>query len=95
MSTEDAGAAICGLDFMVVGLCGHRLKNGHHCVCPKRRIGLHSTKSRKLILRCPWCRCRHGHPSEIEIKRLRAFVVKYGFTARPIVLHENGDAYVI
>jgi hypothetical protein len=91
-STVDA---IFGLDFMVVAPCGHRRKSGHHCTCPKRRIDFHSIKSRKLILRCSWCRCRRGHPSETEIKRLRAFVAKYGFTARPIVLHENGDAYVI
>ena len=52
--------------------CGHRLKSGHYCTCPKRRIDFHSVKSNKLILRCSWCGCRCGHPSETEIKRLRA-----------------------
>jgi hypothetical protein len=94
-STATIDDAIFGLDFMVVAPCGHRLESGHYCTCPKRRIDFHSIKSHKLILRCPWCRCRCGHPSETEIKRLRAFVAKYDFTARPIVLHENGDAYVI
>lgn len=93
--TTDIEDPIFGLDFMVVAPCGHRLKSGHHCTCPKRRIDFHSIKSPQLILRCPWCRYRCGHPSDTEIKRLRAFVTRYGFTHRPIVLHENGDTYVI
>jgi hypothetical protein len=92
---------IFGLDLMVVAGCGRHIKkpnihgrSGHWCMCPKRRVAYHSVTSRKLILRCPWCGARHGPLTEDQDKRLRAFVARYGFTARSIVLVENGETYV-
>jgi hypothetical protein len=79
-------AAIVGLDICRVDPC--------RCGCGTDRIGLHGKTSTKLILRCPWCKRRRGWPSEGEIEALRAFVARHGWNRRPIILGENGVAYV-
>jgi hypothetical protein len=80
--------AIIGLDIRRAWPC--------RCGCPLTRIAYHSIKSTKLILRCPWCRTRRrrGHPTKADVKALKDFVHKHGWNMRPIVIGEDGVAYV-
>jgi hypothetical protein len=79
-------AKIIGLDICRVDPC--------RCGCPLTRITYHSTNADKLILRCPWCLRRRGWPPEAEVKALHVFVRTHGWNMRPIILGENGVAYV-
>jgi len=83
----DSDAAIVGLDMRRVSAC--------RCGCAVTRIALHSKRSSKLILRCPWCNARRGWPSEAEVKALKVFVGCFGWNMRPITIDDSGAAYVL
>ena len=65
------------------------------CGCPRTRIAHHSTKSTILIWRCPWCKVRRDKPSQEVIELLEAFVRRHGWTAQPLIFHEDGNTYAI
>lgn len=85
---SDGNDAIIGLDIRRAWPC----RRG----CPLTRIAYHSINSRKLILRCPWCRTRRrrGHPTGADVKALKDFVHRHGWNMRPIIIGEDGVAHV-
>jgi hypothetical protein len=89
-------ALIVGLDIIISAApCGRAISDAlHYCDGATVRLAYHSVKSRKLILRCPQCRGRRGHPTESEVATLKQFVKTYGWTQRVIVLGEDGVARV-
>jgi hypothetical protein len=86
MAADDDNAAIVGLDIRQASAC--------RCGCDVTRITLHSKRSSKLILRCPWCNTRRGWPSEAEVKALKVFVGCFGWNMRPIIIGDSGVAHV-
>jgi hypothetical protein len=76
----------CGIDIMTVWVC--------RCGCPKLRITAHSVRSKIVILRCPWCGKRRGHPAAEDLKKIEAFIKRHGWQSRSLVLADNGDVYV-
>jgi hypothetical protein len=94
-TVSEEEASIVGLDVIRVAPCGRRVNDAwRHCDSPFVRLAYHSTKSKKLILRCPWCRGRRGHPSAAEIAALKQFVKTYGWNQRQIVIGNDGVACV-
>jgi hypothetical protein len=85
---------IVGLDLTVVALCGKRIgptKNNKDqgrasrwCQSPLRRVCLHSSRSQKLVWRCPQCRTRYEAVGEEHIAVLGAFVAIHGWQVRPL-----------
>jgi hypothetical protein len=92
----DIAQVMLGMTVRCVAPCGHRCKPGRPiwCSCGIVKLDFYSTRSKKWIWRCLWCRNRRGVPTEIEIERVKEFCTRYGFIMQPLTLHEDGKVYV-
>jgi hypothetical protein len=71
-----------------------RRANPCRCGCATTRVFPHSTKSNLLVWKCSWCKGRKGKVNDDEAAALAAFVSKFGWNLRPLVLNEDGVADV-
>jgi hypothetical protein len=82
----NAGARIpddvFGLDIVVADLC--------RCGRSILRVDRYSKTSEIKIWRCCWCRKRRGRPTEHELKLMRVWIKKYGWTLEQLCLPDTG-----
>lgn len=85
-----------GLEVVIANPCGHRIRDGQrYCGCGVMRVCPYSKVSKILVWRCQWCKSRHGKVDADEAKKLKAFVSKFGWNMRPLLLHaDHGDVRV-